>query len=143
MSADRRTIYYVALIFISGALTGGTLMNLAEHYWLHAAQRREYDIRQHELVAEEMRHRLNLTPDQQKQVDDILQQAVGNYQSLERRLAPQFDQVRQQGRAQLRSILDQQQRQKFDDIVREVDAQYPVNERPLTLDTPCLNAAVH
>jgi hypothetical protein len=140
MNAERRTIYYVAIIFISGMLAGGTLMNLAEHYWLHAAQSREYDIRQHKLVAQEMRHRLNLTPAQQQQVDRILQQAVGNYLNLERRLAPQYDQVRQQGRAELRSVLNPAQRRTFDDIVKEVDAQYPVNERPLSMDSPCLQA---
>lgn len=141
MNAERRTIYYVAVIFISGMLAGGTLMNLAEHYWLHAAQSREYDIRQHKLVAQEMRHRLNLTPAQQQQVDRILQQAVGNYLNLERRLAPQYDQVRQQGRAELRSVLTPAQRKTFDDIVKEVDAQYPVNERPPSMDAPCLQAA--
>lgn len=141
MNAERRTIYYVAVIFISGMLAGGTLMNLAEHYWLHAAQTREYDIRQHKLVAQEMRNRLNLTPEQQQQVDRILQRAVGNYLTLEGRLAPQFDQVRQQGRAQLRAVLNPQQRKAFDQIVKEVDAQYPVNERPLSMDAPCLQSA--
>lgn len=143
MNPDRRTIYYVAVIFLSGALTGGTLMNLAEHYWLHAAQEREYDIRQHKLVAAEMRQRLHLTPGQQKQVDRILQQAVVNYQSLERRLAPQFDQVRQAGREQLRSILNQNQRQQFDQIVKEVDTQYPLNERPVALENPCFRPISH
>ena len=140
MNAERRTIYYVAVIFISGMLAGGTLMNLAEHYWLHAAQSREYDIRQHKLVAQEMRSRLDLTPEQQQRVDTILQQAVQNYLTLESHMAPQFDQVRQQGRAELRSVLNPNQRKTFDQIVKEVDAQYPVNERPLSMDAPCLQA---
>lgn len=140
MNAERRTIYYVVVIFISGMLAGGTLMNLAEHYWLHAAQSREYDIRQHKLVAQEMKSRLDLTPEQQQRVDAILQQAVQNYLTLESQLAPQFDHVRQQGRADLRSVLTPGQRKTFDQIVKEVDAQYPVNERPLSMDAPCLQA---
>ncbi len=140
MNAERRTIYYVAVIFISGMLAGGTLMNLAEHYWLHAAQSREYDIRQHKLVAQEMKSRLDLTPEQQQRVDAILQQAVQNYLTLESQLAPQFDHVRQQGRADLRAVLTPGQRKTFDQIVKEVDAQYPVNERPLSMDAPCLQA---
>ena len=137
MSPNRRTIYYIAVIFLSGALTGGTLMNLAEHYWLQGAPAREYDIRQHRLVAQEMRKRLHLTPQQQKQVDQILQQAVVNYRNLEERLAPQFDQVRAQGRSQLRSILNPDQKKQFDAIVKQVDARYPLNERPVALENPC------
>ncbi|HUX67104.1 MAG TPA: hypothetical protein VMV31_06420 [Terriglobales bacterium] len=142
MESDRRTSLYVGLIFVSGLLLGGTLMNLAEHYWLHAHTANEYDIRQHRLIAAKMSQRLHLSPQQQSQVDAILQQTVGQYQQLEQRLAPQFDQLRQQDRDHLRAILNPQQRVEFDTIVREVDAEYPLNERPAVLSpVPCESAA--
>lgn len=146
METDRRTTVYVGLIFVSGLLLGGTLMNLAEHYWLHAHSANEYDIRQHRLIAAEMSHRLHLNSQQQSAVDTVLQQTVGQYQQLEQRLAPQFDQLRQQDRDHLRAILDPQQRLEFDRIVREVDAEYPLNERPAVLSpVPCegATAAAH
>jgi hypothetical protein len=139
---DRRTATFLGLIFISGLLLGGTLMNLAEHYWLHAHPASEYDIRQHRLIAAKMSQRLHLSAQQQDQVDAVLRQTVGQYQALEHRLAPQFDQVRQQDRDHLRAILDPQQRQDFDRLVQEVDAQYPINERPAILSpAPCDQAA--
>ncbi|MGH9415064.1 MAG: hypothetical protein ACRD01_00395 [Terriglobales bacterium] len=138
MVADRRPAIYVALIFVSGLLLGATAMNLAEHYWLHAHAANEYDIRQHRLVAQRMKERLHLSDDQQKSVDTVLQQTVAQYQQLEQRLAPQFDQIRQQDRAQLRSLLTPVQRADFDKIVTEVDAEYPINERPAVLSpVPC------
>lgn len=138
MSTDRRTLVYVLLIFVSGALVGGTLMNLAEHYWLHAHPANEYDIRQHRLIAQQMSQRLHLDSMQQKQVDAVLQETVGQYQQLELRLAPQFDQVRQRDRDHLRAILNPEQRVEFDKIVAEVDAKYPLNERPAVLSpVPC------
>jgi len=140
--SDRRPIIYVVLIFISGLLLGGTAMNSAEHYWLHAHPANEYDIRQHRIIAQKMSERLHLAQQQQDQVDAVLQQTVGEYQQLELRLAPQFDQVRQAERDRLRAILDPQQRRNFDQIVREVDAEYPLNERPAVLSpVPCDKAA--
>jgi len=146
MGADRRTSIYVGLIFVSGLLLGGTLMNLAEHYWLHAHSANEYDIRQHRLIAAKMSQRLQLSAQQQSAVDGILQQTLGQYLQLEQRLAPQFDQLRQQDRDHLRAILNPQQRVEFDRIVREVDAEYPLNERPAVLSAvPCegATAAAH
>ncbi|MGH9466214.1 MAG: hypothetical protein ACRD1Y_02550 [Terriglobales bacterium] len=138
MVADRRPAIYVALIFVSGLLLGATVMNLAEHYWLHAHAANEYDISQHRLVAQRMKERLHLSTDQQKGVDSILQQTMAQYLQLEHHLAPQFDQIRQQDRAQLRALLTPDQRADFDKIVSEVDAEYPINERPAVLSpVPC------
>lgn len=138
MNSERRTITYIGLIFVSGLLLGATLMNFAEHYVLHAYSANEYDIREHREVAKEMTQLLNLTTQQKQQVDTILQQTVGQYLQLEQRLAPQFDQVRQNDRQRLRAILDPQQRVKFDQIVARVDAKYPLNERPAVLSpVPC------
>lgn len=142
MGTERRAAAYLGLIFVSGLLLGGTLMNLAEHYWLHAHAANEYDIRQHRIIASRMGERLHLTPQQEQQVDEVLQQTVGQYQQLEIKLRPQFDQVRQADRTQLRAILDPAQRQEFDRIVSEVDAEYPINERPAVLSpVPCESGA--
>ncbi|HEY7838709.1 MAG TPA: hypothetical protein VIC54_08935 [Terriglobales bacterium] len=138
MSPDRRTSTYLVLIFVSGLLLGGMLMNVAEHYWLHAHPASEYDLRQHRLIAQRMAQRLHLSAAQKNQVDAVLQQTLGQYQVLEDRLRPQFDQVRTKDRDNLRSILTPQQRGEFDRIVDQVDAEYPINERPAVLSpVPC------
>ena len=138
MSPDRRTSTYLVLIFVSGLLLGGMVMNIAEHYWLDAHPASEYDIRQHRLIAQRMSQRLHLTAAQQNQVDGVLQQTLGQYQALEDRLRPQFDQVRTKDRNDLRAILTPQQRNEFDRIVDQVDAEYPINERPAVLSpVPC------
>ncbi len=138
MNSERRAVTYVGLIFVSGLLLGATAMNFVEHYVLHAETASEYDIREHREVAKDMAKLLNLSSQQRQQVDTILQQTVGQYQQLEQRLAPQFDQLRQRDRARLRSILTPGQRVKFDQIVARVDAKYPLNERPAVLSpVPC------
>lgn len=137
MSAGNRTTLFVSLIFVSGLLVGGTLMNVAEHFWLHAHPREEYDIRDHQRIAAEMRQRLNLSADQQRKVDQILQQTVRDYQAVQNEVEPRYDQVRAAGRARLRAILDPQQRTAFDAIVARVDREYPVDQRPASIPTPC------
>lgn len=137
MSADRRITFFVSLIFVSGLLVGGTLMNLAEHYWLHAHPREEYDIRQHRRIASEMRSRLHLTQAQQQQLDQILQQTVRDYQAVQNDVEPRYDQVRAEGRARLRAILNPAQRSAFDAIVARVDREYPRDQRPASIPTPC------
>ena len=133
MNPERRTLVYLALIFLSGLLLGATVMNYAEHNWLHGETANEYDISRHQLIARLMSQRLHLSAAQETQVNGILQQTLGQYQRLELRLAPQFDQVRQVNRNRLRAILTPAQRTKFNHIVGEVDARYPLNERPAVL----------
>ncbi len=125
MSLRVRTTVYIALIFLSGALIGATLMNLAEHDWLHAESRTEIDIRHHREIAREMSKRLNLSQAQQQQVNRILQQTIQAYLQVESSVAPRYAYIRAQGRAHMRSILNPDQRRQFDQIVRSVDERYP------------------
>ena len=143
MSTERRAVVYLALIFLSGLLLGGTLMNFAEHYWLHAHAANETDISQHRLIAADMSKRLHLTAAQQEKVDRVLQNTIGQYQQLEVRLEPQFDHVREHDRQQLRAILTPAQRLRFDRIVARIDEEYPINERSAVLaPVPCATPAI-
>lgn len=136
MSADRQTISYWTLVFVTGLLVGGTLMNLAEHHILHHHPFEEYDIRQHRIIVQQMSQRLSLTPDQKTQVDAILQDAVRQYQQIDDEMEPRLEQVREQGRERLRAVLNLQQRTEFERIVHRVDLQYPRNVRPATIPAP-------
>lgn len=129
MNQRLRTSFYIALIFASGLLAGATLMNLAEHYWLHKASRTEIDIRRHREIARQMSQRLGLSAAQQQQVNRILKHTVRKYLEVESSIAPQFAMIRSQGRARLRQILNPEQRVRFDRLVQQVDARYPKLER--------------
>jgi hypothetical protein len=136
MNRDRRTVIYVSLIFLSGLLVGGTLMNLAEHFVFHRHHAEEYDIRKVDKVVGDMDKRLHLTPEQQVAVKAILGNAVHDYDELQEQVAPEFEQVREQGRQRIRAILNPDQRAEFDRIVAKVDATYPPMARPATIPVP-------
>jgi Spy/CpxP family protein refolding chaperone len=64
---------------------------------------------------------LNLSPDQQNQIQAILNDTRSRYAELHEKLDPEYEQVRQQGRERIRQILTPEQRPKFEDLLRQID----------------------
>jgi len=63
---------------------------------------------------------LNLTPDQQKQIGDILADMQHRYDVVHDQMNPEFEQIREQGHDQIRQALTPEQRPKFEDFLRRV-----------------------
>ena len=136
---SRRAAVYIGLLFLSGVLLGAVVTNVVEQDWLHHMERPEVDIRQHQIIAQHLAKKLKLSSQQETKVDQVLQGVVRNYATLETQLAPRYDQVREQGREQLRAIFNPQQRAEFDVMVKHFDARYRLNGPPgVMLQTyPC------
>lgn len=64
---------------------------------------------------------LNLSPDQQSQIQSILNDTRAHYAALHEKLDPEYEQVRQQGRDHIRQLLTPEQRPKFEDLLRQMD----------------------
>ena len=64
---------------------------------------------------------LALTPDQQNQIQSILNDTRGKYAQLHERLDPEYEQVRQQGRQRIRQALTPEQLPKFEELLRHLD----------------------
>ena len=64
---------------------------------------------------------LNLSPDQQNQIQAILNDTRSRYAELHEKLDPEYEQVRQQGRERIRQVLTPEQRPKFEDLLRQID----------------------
>jgi len=64
---------------------------------------------------------LNLTPDQQKQIGEILADMQHRYDVVHDQMNPEFAQIREQGHDQIRQVLTPEQRPKFEDFLRRVD----------------------
>ena len=64
---------------------------------------------------------LNLNADQQGQIQVILSDMRAKYAALHEKLDPEYEQVRHQGREQIRQILTPEQRPKFEDLLRQID----------------------
>ena len=64
---------------------------------------------------------LNLTPDQQTQVQAILSDTRAHYAELHQKLDPEYEQVRHESREHIRQILTPEQRPKFEELLRQMD----------------------
>jgi Spy/CpxP family protein refolding chaperone len=64
---------------------------------------------------------LTLTPEQQKQIGDILGDMQRRYDAVHDQMNPEFAQIREQGHDQIRQILTPEQRPKFEDFLKRVD----------------------
>jgi Spy/CpxP family protein refolding chaperone len=64
---------------------------------------------------------LDLTPDQEKQLEAIFSDTRSRYAALHQKLDPEYEQVRQQGRDKIRQILTAEQRPKLEDLLHRID----------------------
>ena len=64
---------------------------------------------------------LNLNPDQQSQIQAILNDTRARYAELHQKLDPEYEQVRHEGRERIRQVLPPEQRPKFEDLLRQID----------------------
>ena len=64
---------------------------------------------------------LDLTPDQQKQLEAIFNDTRSRYAALHQKLDPEYGQVREQGRDKIRQILTPEQRPKLEELLHRID----------------------
>jgi Spy/CpxP family protein refolding chaperone len=64
---------------------------------------------------------LNLTSDQQTQVQAILNDTRARYTELHEKLDPEYELVRKQSRDRIRQLLTPDQRPKFEELLRQMD----------------------
>lgn len=81
---------------------------------------------------------LKLTSDQQKQIGDILADMQHRYDVVHDQMNPEFEQIREQGHDQIRQVLTQEQRPKFEDFLRRVNEDRRRRAAPNTV-TPSAN----
>jgi len=106
----------LVVVFILGSITGGALTALYR-------SRSGSDNRNPQTRLEKMRKELNLTDDQTKAVNAILDDTKNEYRALRTELRPRFEEPRMKARAKMRALLTPEQQQKFDAIVAQQDAQ--------------------
>ena len=109
-SNNRKAIALIVLVFVLGVALGAVGHTFFDRHVLGAQSPRG--------VAR-LTKALNLTPDQQKQIGEILAEMQHRFDSLHQQMSPQFDQIREQGHDQIRQILTPEQRPEFEDLLKQ------------------------
>jgi Spy/CpxP family protein refolding chaperone len=73
---------------------------------------------------------LNLSLDQQTQIQAIMNDTRARYAELHQKLDPEYEQVRHEGREHIRQVLTPEQRPKFEDLLRQIDEDRRRRETP-------------
>jgi hypothetical protein len=111
----------VFVVFLLGALLGG----LGYHLWSVRVSRQQIvnpsGRPPRKQMMSDLTRELQLTSDQQKQLGVILRDTQSKWQALYAPLDATRDQIRQDCRANIRSILTPEQQVKFDDFLQRLN----------------------
>lgn len=131
MSAQSRSLLYVVIVFFSGAIAGALVMNVAEHYWLHPRQAAAAETwgngDERRSAIELFKKQLNLTPDQTKRLEVILDETMTQYEDLH----SFTHHIRDNGLMEIRALLDENQRKRFDELRGRVETPEQTKQRQL------------
>ena len=111
----RRAYVYFALIFGLGIIIGAAGMYSYGWYtghWRHSRHR----------VIDYLQKELGLSQAQTDQLQQIINNMDQKESDLHDQMAPQFQAIREEARAETRKILNEQQLQKFNEMVKRWDA---------------------
>jgi len=115
----REAALLVFVVFALGLLLGGVGSHLWDERVLGQGQINTKPTRQQ--VVDDLTQRLQLTPEQQKQVAAAIDDTRAKWQTLYAPLDAPREEIRKQGRANIRAVLTAEQQTKFDDFLKRLD----------------------
>jgi Spy/CpxP family protein refolding chaperone len=126
-SARLEAAVLVFVVFVLGILLGG----VGSHLWdervegqVQAQTAAQLNLKPtRDERVNDLTQRLQLTPEQQKQVGAVFDDTLSKWKALYTPLDAEHEQIRQQGRANIRAILTPDQQLKFDDFLKQLDEQ--------------------
>jgi Spy/CpxP family protein refolding chaperone len=123
MSATRKAVLWVGVIFLLGTALGGTIGYSYGHHLVSAASTPLPEPVRRAHRVEQLTQLLNLTSTQSQQLDAILLQRHTEAKAIHDQTDTQIEQVRQKGRDQVRAILTPEQKPKFEEFLKNLDEQ--------------------
>ena len=117
-SATRKAAMWIAAVFVLAAALG----SVSGYIYGHRAPGPPLsdDAKRQQKVAT-LTKELQLTPEQQTQVDAIFRDTQGKFQAIRKESDAQIEVARQAGRERLRTVLTPEQKPKFEEFLRKMD----------------------
>jgi|SRR2546429_10014028 len=117
----QKATLWLAIVFVLGAALGGVLGYAFAHR-SYAAERTVMTAEARRAQKrEQLKREVGLTPDQQKLVTAILDQAQVEYKAVHDVMDPQIDAIRQKNRDKIRALLTAEQKPKLEEFFRKLD----------------------
>jgi|GEM_PF-454982 len=113
----RRFYVYLAVVFLLGMVIGGA--GMYSYGWYTGRWHRAFS--RHRVV-DYLQRQLSLSPSQTQQLQQIVKNMETKESELREQVAPQFQAIREEARTETRKILNAQQVEKFNAMVKRWDA---------------------
>lgn len=127
---NRKAIGLVLLVFVLGIGLGGLgTYVVGARVWGARPEVHTQSGRRARMVGQ-LTQELSLTADQQQQLNAILADMQVKYAEIHKQIAPQTEQVRQEGRQRIRAILTPEQMPKYEDFLRRLDEERKKRNSP-------------
>src|SRR6202521_6206437 len=120
-SATRKAALWVGVVFLLCAALGGMIGYVFARHTALAAPPQMTEAAKRAQKVQRLTQELNLSPDQQKQLDAIMASVQAQYKAIHQSTDPQINEARQKGREQIRAILTPEQQLTFEEILQRID----------------------
>ncbi len=121
--SSRKAAALVLIVFVLGIALGAVATYLGgRRVWGASGEGRSRGDRRARMV-EQLTQELSLTAEQRKRLETVLADMRQKYDAIHTQTTPQFEQVRHEGRNQIRALLSLEQRPKFEEFLRRLDEQ--------------------
>ncbi len=117
---SKRAILLVVVVFVLGLAFGGLSIHVAaDRGWTghHGPRGGSGKAR----LMDQLTRELELSAEQQNQLQAVLDQTRQRYQSIYEQIRPQMEQARLRGRENIRKLLTAEQLPKFEALVQRMD----------------------
>ena len=123
VSVKQKAALWVGIVFVLGMTLGGLLgyVFANQTHGASAAPAPVSDATRRAQKVEQLTKELNLTPDQQKQLDKVIADTQAKFKAIHDSTQPQIDDTRKQARNEIRSFLTDEQKPKFEEHLRRLD----------------------
>jgi len=115
----RRAYLYFVLAFMCGVIAGSA--GLFVYAWHSGRWGRRDGPPNPKRIVDRMSRELSLTPDQTQQLTDIINDSFQKHRALDQQVGEQYRGLRADTRDRIRKILNPEQQQKFDEMVRRFE----------------------
>lgn len=113
-----RVLTVLALVFLTGAVAGALGMRIGLHQALHRTTGPYWKDGGKEISLQRFKKELNLTPQQERDMEGVLDDFMMYYQTLQ----AQMDEVRAAGKTRIMRVLNDDQKQRFERMLNEMQA---------------------
>jgi hypothetical protein len=122
---NRKAVAWLLVVFVLGVALGvlGSYV-VTTRVFAHSQPPQHDPAASRAHYIDRLNHELNLTPDEQKQIDAVLTTVQARYDAIHQSVLPQYDDARKSGREQIRQLLTPDQQTKFDDFLRRMDEEH-------------------